>query len=565
MISKRITILSLFACQLVVVFSSHNIAGAQSIANTKHNLSNSGLCAVKATTESRICVFCHAPHKSAGKAPLWNREDSRSTYITYTSPTLRSTPGQPSGSSKLCLSCHDGTIALGAISSEQTDIVFDGGVVYMPPGHSLVGSDISDDHPVSFPYTDALAAQNPELQPPSALPQELPLDHDQTMQCATCHDAHKDDFGDFLRVDTRFSQLCVSCHNKNGWIGSIHESSSATWNGTGIDPWPNADGGTVSENGCQNCHEAHEAGEPTHLLGFPEEENNCLKCHNGNTGSDIGSALSQVSSHPVTQTTGVHQIGEDPFSMARHVECVDCHNPHAASSAQPAPPAMDGSLTGVSGVDINGSTVAQASFVYEICFKCHGDNPGTNAVVTRVAHNLNTRLEFAPDAVSFHPVASIGRNNDVPSLIPPLTENSIISCDDCHGASPGLPAGMHGSVNTPMLRLNYTTQDNTQESPTAYALCYSCHDRNSILSNQSFKEHRKHIQGEDAPCAACHDSHGIPAGLGNTINNAHLINFANGIVFNSKKNGRKEFVDKGVRHGECSLLCHGKDHDRKSY
>ena len=34
-----------------------------------------------------------------------------------------------------------------------------------------------------------------------------------------------------------------------------------------------------------------------------------------------------------------------------------------------------------------------------------------------------------------------------------------------------------------------TDSDNPQESPASYELCYRCHSRNSILNDESFKEH----------------------------------------------------------------------------
>src|SRR3990167_8530151 len=86
---------------------------AEGIVHSKHNLSVTGSGEVKAAEETEICIFCHAPHTTTAQAPLWNRYDSGQSYTTYTSTTLRAITRQPSGSSKLCLSCHDGTVALG--------------------------------------------------------------------------------------------------------------------------------------------------------------------------------------------------------------------------------------------------------------------------------------------------------------------------------------------------------------------------------------------------------------------------------------------------------------------
>jgi hypothetical protein len=106
--------------------------------------------------------------------------------------------------------------------------------------------------------------------------------------------------------------------------------------------------------------------------------------------------------------------------------------------------------------------------------------------------------------------------------------------------------------------------DNTPESASAYALCYSCHSRDSILSDESFAEHDMHVRGEDTPCNACHTPHGISATQGNDSNNSHLINFDTSIVF-PNSSGQLLFVDQGDRAGTCSLLCHGEEHDNLGY
>ena len=75
------------------------------VRNTAHNLSASGPGAVKATTESQVCVFCHTPHAATqGVTPLWNRQLSEQTYTTYASSSLDANAiqvslDQPGGSS----------------------------------------------------------------------------------------------------------------------------------------------------------------------------------------------------------------------------------------------------------------------------------------------------------------------------------------------------------------------------------------------------------------------------------------------------------------------------------
>ena len=103
------------------------------IRSTKHNLSISGPGTIHASLESQICIFCHIPHqKGSATRYLWNRFDPTNPYIPYLSSTLKADVGQPTGASRMCLSCHDGTIALGAIVSSPTEIPFKGGIRFIP-------------------------------------------------------------------------------------------------------------------------------------------------------------------------------------------------------------------------------------------------------------------------------------------------------------------------------------------------------------------------------------------------------------------------------------------------
>ena len=215
------------------------------IRNTKHNLSVTGSGEVRAVSEDEVCIFCHTPHgaNNTAQTPLWNRElpDGATTYIPYNSSSLDATGiGQPGGSSKLCLSCHDGTIALGSVNVlSGTGAVGDGNPATaeialtgtapdgtMPGGDGettgftrRLGTDLTNDHPVSFAYTDALAAADGELRAPSTVPEIdnrvpgtrplVPLT-DNELQCTSCHDPHiRDTTGEdikFLRLN-RFQEI----------------------------------------------------------------------------------------------------------------------------------------------------------------------------------------------------------------------------------------------------------------------------------------------------------------------------------------------------------------------
>jgi predicted CXXCH cytochrome family protein len=551
------------------------------IADTKHNLSVSGPGPIRSTTEEEICIFCHTPHRARTDVGiLWNRPDSPvPSYSTYQSSSLLAAVGQPNGASKLCLSCHDGTIALGTIISRPDEVPFAGGIRFMPEGESLLGTDLSDDHPISFLYDDLLAQDSGELVSPSTLNSEVRLDGLDRMQCTACHDPHDDTLGKFLRRSMSFSALCVTCHQKTDWAFSSHANSVSTWTGIAPDPWPHSAFETVAENACENCHHVHGAGGARQLLNFAFEEDNCLSCHNGNVATtDIESELTKLYRHGVQDTVGVHAAAEDfTISVPNHVECVDCHNPHRVSDLVQSAPFVSGTQLGVTGISSSGMQVDEASFADEICYKCHADNNVITFVdISRQLPQINTRLEFDMTNPSFHPIQGPGQNANVPSLLnSPYNENSVIYCTDCHNndsgpANGGLsPAGPHGSVYDYLLERNYTVIDNAAESAFAYALCYKCHDRDSILGNDSFSEHDRHIRGDsvspnNTPCSACHDPHGVSATQGNAFNNTHLINFDLNIV-SPNANGLLEFEDLGSEQGRCYLNCHGYEHDPAEY
>ena len=561
-IRKHLIVLSILA------FWAFSLAQS-SIVNTVHNLSTSGPGSIKAESETRICIFCHAPHSKSPRTPLWNRPDPGSYYTLYSSSTLNANPGQPDGSSIQCLSCHDGTVALGAVLSEPQPITMAGGVTTMPAGNTNLGTDLSDDHPVTFVYDANLASSDGELADPSTLPSTIPLENNR-VECGSCHDAHNNVNGNFLRVSNRNSELCMDCHQKNYWDNCSHKLSNATWNGNGNDPWFHTDYTTVSENGCENCHNPHNASGKERLLNYLNEEDNCLNCHNGNVAStDIQAELNKPYRHDVTAYSQIHDPQEEATVQTRHVECQDCHNPHAVQQASASAPNANGYIQGVKGVDTNGNAVATIQYEYELCYRCHADSPDKPASPTqRQIEQNNVRLEFDLSNPSYHPIEGPGKNTNVQSLIPPLTESSTIYCTDCH-ASDGsnAPAGPHGSIYPHILKYRYETADYTSESYQAYELCYQCHDRDKIFNGNHFsrKIHKKHVQEEKAPCNICHDPHGISASQGNSTNNSHLINFDTSVVSPDGKTGRLEFIDQGDYKGECYLRCHGENHSPKSY
>jgi predicted CXXCH cytochrome family protein len=341
------------------------------VRNTKHNLSVTGPGTVKAQSETQVCVFCHTPHGAENlPAPLWNRTQSGATYTPYTSSSLEANAAElasgPGGSSKLCLSCHDGTMAIGNINVlngqapatvTMTGTAATGG---MPAGAGTdtgftrnLGINLTNDHPISFTYNAQLAADDGELRVPDGVnvgtrlagvnpKPKLPLENGQ-MQCATCHDPHIRETdptkgsAKFLRgnrfqfappVGGTYSAsndiVCLACHEKGGqtWAGSVHANPNVTTqvysaSAAALREFPANI--PVWQAACLNCHDTHSAQgtrrllrEGTNSLSSPKSggssaiEETCYQCHS-NAATSI---LTSVATVPDIKTD---------FSLLRHM------------------------------------------------------------------------------------------------------------------------------------------------------------------------------------------------------------------------------------------------------
>jgi predicted CXXCH cytochrome family protein len=533
-----------------------------SVVNSKHNLSISGPGNVRAATEGDVCVFCHAPHSKAGQTPLWNHAQSTAAYTPYTSSTLKAKVGQPTGASKLCLSCHDGTVALGMVDNRRLPIQMRSAGAAMPVGGTRLGTDLSGHHPVSFTYDASLASINGELRDPMVLQQQVRLDKQRQVQCTSCHDPHRNQYGKFLVMDNTGSALCLDCHAPTQWSSSAHATSRATWNGTGMNPWPHTAAATVAANGCENCHAPHAAGTKPHLLNFARTEDNCLACHNGNVAAkNLVAEINKASAHPVVATSSLHDAAEGPMTgTSRHATCVDCHNPHATSASSVAGTGIPGALAQVQGVTSGGASVKAVSKEYELCFRCHSESSSrSTSKVPRQFAQLNIRLQFGPGNASYHPVLGAAKSAQTRSLLSSWTVSQQMRCTDCHnndqgpGAKGTGPNGPHGSRYAPLLERNLVQVDFQAENATAYALCYKCHSESVLMGDRL---HSKHVRDEKTACTTCHDAHGVQ-------NQAHLINF--NTLYVAPLNGRVSYLDLGASRSSCTLTCHGSSHNNKSY
>lgn len=202
-------------------FSGVSIAGIQGSVHDFSGFSFAG---------GQICLPCHTPHNGelVAGAPLWNHELSVATYNLYSSPSMQATVNQPTGASKLCLSCHDGTVAVDSFGGEQGTMFIDAFTA-----DANLTTDLSNDHPISFTYDDALATADPGLFDPTTKVVTIGSGNfsrtgtisavmlaDNVLQCQSCHSVHNDfvagtQISDaLLKISIGGSDLCLACHNK---------------------------------------------------------------------------------------------------------------------------------------------------------------------------------------------------------------------------------------------------------------------------------------------------------------------------------------------------------------
>lgn len=205
---------------LAICYTVGSAGRRGSVFDSKHNLSLSGKGDIKAVSETRVCIFCHSSHNASSEGPLWNHKTTvPGKFVTYDRTTLSSKPEQPNGATKLCLSCHDGTIAVGAVHSIADPINMRnvGGSGEIPTARrSRIGTDLSGTHPVSVRYSQPLAMSSRHLRWPPADPEGIiGPDEGGYVQCTSCHDPHDDSRSErypFWRKAT-FDEVCEACHD----------------------------------------------------------------------------------------------------------------------------------------------------------------------------------------------------------------------------------------------------------------------------------------------------------------------------------------------------------------
>lgn len=315
-----------------------------------------------------------------------------------------------------------------------------------------------------------------------------------------------------------------------------------------------------SKGNCAHCHEQHaslEGTEPNPAGGavpyatFAHEQDLCLTCHDGNPAmTNIQADIIKANKHSGTLSDTAHRFGETlaQLSATKHVECVDCHNPHTAQKTRHTAGtntiATNSLLRGVSGATPTWTTgnwsapsnytLQTATKEYEICFKCHSsaNTNWSNWGGTGAGAWTNVALEFSPYNRSGHPIVT-GLNSYTNSLAPralvaaqltsPWNTNpgtQTMYCSDCH-ASDSTVAGPHGSATKWILAgtnkawpytaaasngtssgtLRTLSNSTSSSGSTNGLFCLNCHPNPTASSSNQVHRTGDHSNYQ---CVACH-------------------------------------------------------------
>jgi len=241
-IKKRQSILLIILFGFLATVSlTDMVLAAGSVVNSQHNMN----VVSNPDVQQRVCAFCHTPHHALTDAnadynPLWSHTFTSQTFSEYESPTLQGADGGSidvlAGPSRLCMSCHDGAIAV------DQHYQFDGTDLRTGDSWGQIavgaGGDLTNDHPIGFDYAvvggteddtgwgnwgngadpEIRGLATPLLADPSRTIEDLmlPVGAQRIMTCASCHDVHDTYSVDnyFLIGEQQGSQICLTCHNK---------------------------------------------------------------------------------------------------------------------------------------------------------------------------------------------------------------------------------------------------------------------------------------------------------------------------------------------------------------
>jgi predicted CXXCH cytochrome family protein len=294
----------------------------------------------------------------------------------------------------------------------------------------------------------------------------------QAGECMACHDPHGSSTPKILGAE-HYSDMCLSCHEDLvGARNLVH--------------------GPAADGACNACHQPHAA--PNRKLLEADGRDLCLRCH---ADVEIELETKRLVHDPVR---GDCQLCHDPHatdtpSLLKNDPqslCVGCHSEieHTIETATTAHGAITTERSCLNCHSAHASDFPRLlkGEVMGLCFECH--NKQIERADGSVIPNMKAIIETG---TSLHGAIAAG------------------SCVACHQ--------IHGSGHQRLLVREYPNALYDQFKESEYALCFGCHDKALVISEQTtaatgFRNgsenlHFVHVKkGERGrTCRVCHDSH----------------------------------------------------------
>lgn len=289
--------------------------------------------------------------------------------------------------------------------------------------------------------------------------------------CMGCHDPHA--AGKFLLVAESVDRVCATCHVPD-------EGRHAH--------------GPYAARECSACHLPHES-DNAHLLRGGSGADHCFTCH-------------AETRYALANAPFVHVPAES--------DCTTCHVAHASNfAAHLRAPTESLCLDCHKGLEeaIAGARTSHAAvFTADSCANCHDAHAAGRP---RLLRDRQTTL-----CLSCHNrevVANDGRK--IPDMTTSVVKQRFLhgpvesgDCSACHN--------VHGSTHDRLLRQNFPTSFYAKFDLQNYALCFSCHPQDLVLSERTtsltdFRDgdrnlHYLHVHRDDKgrTCKTCHAIHG---------------------------------------------------------
>ncbi|MCA9284608.1 MAG: hypothetical protein KDA22_05315 [Phycisphaerales bacterium] len=290
--------------------------------------------------------------------------------------------------------------------------------------------------------------------------------------CLSCHDPHGGTGSSLLR-GRRYADACTKCHeDMTGAHAQVHDPASVGACGACHEPHEAQRPKLLKAEGrelCLGCHIltgiAIEAGPVVHDPALED----CLVCHDPHA-TDNKAMLTTNAQRLCTQchedvATAVNNASRQHEAVTSERSCLNCHSPHASS--HPSLLRED---------------------VKQLCFECHNQS-----VTLPDGTHLPNMKQVIEGGTSLHGA---------------ITQRSCVECHEIHG-------GGHRRL----LVNEYPSDLYYPFSESAYALCFSCHDRQLVMQpktetatgfrNGSLNLHYVHVNRDNKgrSCRICHDAH----------------------------------------------------------